>query len=152
MNCFECPEYNTGYFIFKDKAGIRKSCSGESMEGILLCKPLASGIRFSDRMAMKPEQIYQELKDLAEKLDVTVSEQSFRASGISVSSGFCVIKGKMHCIIDRNISLHKKTKVLARALHDLPHENLYVVPAVRDVIQKYGHPPDEKRVLPRDDL
>ena len=30
---------------------------------------------------MKPEQIYQELKDLAEKLGVTVSEQNFRASG-----------------------------------------------------------------------
>ena len=89
---------------------------------------------------MKPEQLYQEMKDLAEKLDVTVSEQSFRSSGIPVKSGFCIIKGKMHCIIDKNISLHKKTQVLAEALFDLPHENLYVVPAVRDTINKYGHP------------
>ena len=88
--------------------------------------------------AMNPEQIYQELKDLAEKLGVTVSEQSFRASGIKVKSGFCLIKGDKHCIIDKNISLHKKTKVLARSLSDLPHENLYVVPAVRDIIQKFG--------------
>lgn len=87
---------------------------------------------------MKPEQIYQELKDLAEKLGVTVSEQSFRTSGIPVKSGFCVIKGKMHCIIDKNITLHKKTKVLAQSLVDLPHENLYVVPAIRDIINKYG--------------
>jgi hypothetical protein len=87
---------------------------------------------------MKPEQIYQELKDLAEKLDVTVSEQSFRASGITVKSGFCLIKGKMHCIIDKNITLHKKTTILARSLFELPHENLFVVPAVRDLIQKYG--------------
>jgi hypothetical protein len=87
---------------------------------------------------MKPEQIYQELKDLAEKLDVTVSEQSFRASGIPVKSGFCLIKGKMHCIIDKNITLQKKTVVLAQSLFELPHENLFVVPAVRDLIQKYG--------------
>lgn len=87
---------------------------------------------------MKPEQLYQELKDLAEKLDVTVSEQSFRASGIPVKSGFCIVKGKMHCIIDKNISLHKKTRVLAEVLFDLPHENCYVVPTVRDTIQKYG--------------
>ncbi len=87
---------------------------------------------------MKPEQIYQELKDLAEKLDVTVSEQSFRASGISVKSGFCLIKGKRHCIIDKNITLHKKTAVLAQSLFELPHENLFVVPAVRDLIKKYG--------------
>ena len=87
---------------------------------------------------MKPEQIYQELKDLAEKLDVTVSEQSFRTSGIPVKSGFCLIKGKMHCIIDKNITLHNKTTILAQSLFELPHENLFVVPAVRDLIQKSG--------------
>jgi hypothetical protein len=94
--------------------------------------------------AMKPEQIYQDLKDLAEKLDVTVAEQSFRSSGIPVKSGVCLIKGSMHCIIDRNISLNKKIKVLAKALVDLPHENVFVVPEVRDVINKYSHRP--KRV------
>ena len=88
---------------------------------------------------MKAEQIYQDLKDLAEKLDVTVSEQSFRTSGIPVKSGFCLIKGKMHCIIDKNISLHKKTKILARSIADLPHENVFVVPAVREIIQKYEY-------------
>ena len=87
---------------------------------------------------MKPEQIYHELKDLAEKLGVTVSEQSFRASGIPVKSGFCLIKGEMHCIIDKNINLHKKTTILAQSLFDLPHENMFIVPAVRDIIQKHG--------------
>jgi hypothetical protein len=86
---------------------------------------------------MNPEQIYHELKDLAEKLDVTVSEQSFRSSGIPVKSGFCLIKERMHCIIDKNISLKKKSTVLAQTLAALPHENLYVVPAVRDFIKKH---------------
>ena len=95
---------------------------------------------------MKPEQIYQDLKDLADKLGVTVSEQSFRASGIPVKSGFCLIKGIMHCIIDRNISLHSKIKVLAQALVDLPHENIYVVPEVRDVINKVGHMPKRDHI------
>ncbi|BBO87630.1 hypothetical protein [Desulfosarcina ovata] len=87
---------------------------------------------------MKPEQIYQELKDLAEKLGVTVSEQSFRSTGIPVKSGFCIIKGNMHCIIDKNITLNRKTRVLAQALSQLPHENLYIVPAVREMISKYA--------------
>jgi hypothetical protein len=55
-----------------------------------------------------------------------------------VQSGFCLVKGKMHCIIDKNITLHKKIKILAQSLFDLPHENQYVVPAVREMIQKYG--------------
>jgi hypothetical protein len=85
---------------------------------------------------MKPEQIYQALKDLSEKLDVRVSEQNFRTTGIPVKSGFCLIKGEMHCIVDKNISLHRKINVLAQSLSGLPHENLYVVPAVRDIIKK----------------
>ena len=48
------------------------------------------------------------------------------------------IKGEMHCIIDKKITLHKKMVVLAQSLAQLPHENLFVVPAVRDVIKKYG--------------
>ncbi len=86
---------------------------------------------------MKPEQIYHDLKDLAEKLGVTVSEQSFRTSGIPVKSGVCLIKGKLHCIIDRNIGLQNKIAVLAKSLVGLPHENVYVVPEVRDVIVKF---------------
>lgn len=85
---------------------------------------------------MKPEQIYQELKDLAEKLEVGVSEQSFRTSGIPVKSGLCRVKGKMRCIIDKNIPLRKKINVLARSLSDLPHEDIYMVPVLREVIRK----------------
>ena len=87
---------------------------------------------------MKPEQIYQELRHVAEKLGVTVSEQSFRTTGITVRSGFCLIKGAMHCIIDKNIALPKKAILLAQVLAELPHENLYVVPAVRDFIAEAG--------------
>ena len=86
---------------------------------------------------MQSEQIYQELKDLAEKLGVRVSEQNFRNSGIAVKSGFCIIKGKMNCIIDKSISTRKKIEVLAQAISHLPHEGLYVVPAVREVLRKY---------------
>lgn len=95
---------------------------------------------------MKPEQIYQDLKDLAEKLAVTVSEQSFRASGFPVKSGSCLIKGKMHCIIDRNISLRNKIKVLATSLANLPHENIYVMPEVRELINKYDKGKNKREV------
>ncbi|PIE67687.1 MAG: hypothetical protein CSA23_02615 [Deltaproteobacteria bacterium] len=87
-------------------------------------------------VSVKSEQIYHELKELAEKLDVTVSEQSFRATGIPVKSGFCIIKGRMHCIIDKKLTVSKKTHVLARTLAAFPLENLYMVPAVRDMIGK----------------
>ena len=85
---------------------------------------------------MKPEQIYQELKDLAEKLGITVSEQNLRKSGINVKSGLCKVKGKQIFIIDKHKSIYKKNVILTFLLKELPHENIYVVPAVRDLISK----------------
>ena len=87
---------------------------------------------------MKPEQIYQELKDLAEKLAVTVSEQNLRLAGIKVKSGMCKVKGKDLFIMDKHKSIHKKIKVLAAQLAGMAHEDVFVIPAVREVLDKYA--------------
>jgi hypothetical protein len=86
---------------------------------------------------MKPETIYQELKDLAEKLDITVSEQNFRSTGVKAKSGLCKVKGNYLYIIDKHKSIHKKNKLLGECLSQMPHEEIYVVPAVRDLLNKY---------------
>jgi len=85
---------------------------------------------------MKPEQIYQELKDIVEKLGIAVSEQNLRKTGISVKSGICKVKGKQILIMDKHKSIHKKNVILISCLKELPHEDIYVVPAVRELISK----------------
>ena len=85
---------------------------------------------------MEKEQIYQELKYLAEKLDITVSEQNLRIAGIKVKSGLCKVKGKNMFIMDKHKSIHKKIKLLGSELAQMPHEDVYVVPAVREVLSK----------------
>jgi len=87
---------------------------------------------------MKPEQIYQELKDLAEKLAVTVTEQNLRTAGIKVKSGLCKVKGKDLFVMDKHKSIHKKIKILAAQLAGMSHEGVFVIPAVREVLNKYG--------------
>ena len=87
---------------------------------------------------MKTEQIYQELKDLAEKLAVTVSEQNLRTAGIKVKSGLCKVRGQELFIMDKHASIHKKIRILAAQLAGMPHEDVYVMPAVREVLNKYG--------------
>lgn len=86
---------------------------------------------------MKPEQIYQELKDLAEKLEITVSEQNLRTTGIKVKSGLCKVRGKDLFIMDKHKSVHKKIDLLATQLAQLPHEDVYIVPAVREMLERY---------------
>ena len=90
---------------------------------------------------MKPEQIYQELKDLAEKLEINVSEQNLKTAGIKVKSGLCRVKGKNMFIMDKHKSIHKKIKILASHLAAIPCENVFIVPAVRDLLDKYMQPP-----------
>ena len=85
---------------------------------------------------MKPEQIYQELKDLAEKLGIQVSEQNFRTAGIVVKSGSCTVKGQRMFIMDKHKTIRKKIKILASHLAQIPHENVFIVPAVRELLEK----------------
>jgi hypothetical protein len=85
---------------------------------------------------MKPEQIYQELKNIAEKMGVAVEEHNFRLTGIRVKSGACVVHGKQVVIIDKHKSLSKKIKILAASLAKLPHEEVFAVPAVRELLNR----------------
>ena len=87
---------------------------------------------------MKPDQLYQELKDLAERLQITVSEQNLKTSGIKVKSGLCSVKGQNMFIMDKHKSVHKKIRILAAQLASLPHEDLYILPTVREMLEKYA--------------
>ena len=87
---------------------------------------------------MKPEQIYQELIDLAEKLEITVLEQNLRKTGVKAKSGLCKVKGKYLFIMDKHKSIYKKIKILSSHLAHMPHEDVYIVPAVRELLDRYS--------------
>ena len=93
---------------------------------------------------MKPEKLYQELKDLAEKIGLRVSEQNFRITpGIRVRSGFCKVKDQYCCIIDKHLKLSRKMEALAECIHEKCQqsreslESIYLVPAVREYMEKF---------------
>ena len=86
---------------------------------------------------MTPDQLFQELKDLAEKFGIQVSEQNFRNTGIRVKSGYCKVKGKNYCIIDKHLKINKKIEALGECISFFFHESVYVVPAVRDFLDTF---------------
>ena len=87
---------------------------------------------------MKSDQIYQELIDLAEKLEITVLEQNLRKTGVKVKSGLCKVKGKYMFIMDKHKKIHKKIEILSDSLATIPHENIYIKPAIRELLDKKG--------------
>ena len=84
---------------------------------------------------MKSELVYQHLKDIAEKLDVQVLEQSFRGTGIKAKSNMCKIKGKRVFIVDKHLSLAKKIEALTQGLKQMDTEHIYIIPAVRKLLK-----------------
>lgn len=86
---------------------------------------------------MKQEQLYQELKNVSEQLGVIVQEKSFKNTGLKVKSGHCIVKDEERFIIDRNKKIRKKIKILATFISTLKHEDVYVIPAVRETIEEH---------------
>ena len=86
---------------------------------------------------MQPEQIYQDLVDLAEKLGFTVSEQNFRIAGINVTSGYCRVKNKDMFYMDKHADLNRKIEILATFISELEHEKVYVIPTIRELLYRY---------------
>jgi hypothetical protein len=86
---------------------------------------------------VKTDRLYQELKNLAEKLEVEVTEQNFRATGVNAVSGLCKVKGKALFLIDKHKSLHKKIQILSEFLATMPCGEIYMLPAVREHLSKF---------------
>ena len=85
---------------------------------------------------MKPQQIYQSLKDLSEKLGITVTEQSFKNAGIKVKSGLCRVHDEWRFVMDMHRPVQDKIDLLAECLCEMNHETIYLIPAVRDLLNK----------------
>jgi hypothetical protein len=89
---------------------------------------------------MKPELIYQGLKDLADRLGIVVSEQKLSSERLKVKSGLCKIRGQFVMILDKQLPVHRKNAILAACLSDMPLDAVFVVPAVREFLARHPNP------------
>jgi hypothetical protein len=88
---------------------------------------------------MKPEEMYQHLKELAERLNITVSEQNLRKSGVNAQSGMCIVKNKKMFILDKQKSTFDKNTIMCSFLNKAIDDDMYIMPAVREFILKYAN-------------
>ena len=87
---------------------------------------------------MKPQQLYEELKLLAERVGITVSEQNFRATGVQAKSGLCKVRGRDMFIMNKHHAVQKKNELLIQCLKQTDHESVFVVPAIRAMLETRG--------------
>jgi len=87
---------------------------------------------------MKPEALYENLKELAEKVGITVMEKNLRNAGLKVKSGFCTVHEEQRFIMDKHLPLRRKNRVLGKCLQAFIVDDLYILPAVREFLEKIG--------------
>lgn len=101
---------------------------------------------------MKPDQLYHNLKEVADKLGIAVREQNFRNAGIHVSSGLCRIKEEQVFIMDKRLTIREKTANLAECLATMNVDDIYIVPAIRSLLDRYKDvAPDSSKDGSKDD-
>ena len=78
---------------------------------------------------MKPSTIYQEFEKLAESLEVKIIQEKGNFKG-----GYCLLEKEKVIVINRLKPLEQRIKALARAFSRLDISNIYMKPAIRDII------------------
>ncbi len=80
---------------------------------------------------MKADKLLDELMTLAKTLDYTVRRESGTFRG-----GACVVHDQRLIILNRNMPLEAAAVILARALCRVVPEDLFLKPAVREIVDR----------------
>jgi hypothetical protein len=77
------------------------------------------------------EEIFQELKAVADQLGATVRFEKGDFKG-----GYCIIHDKKVIVINKMTNLQRKVMILSTALKELGIDGIYVTPRIREVIEE----------------
>jgi hypothetical protein len=80
---------------------------------------------------MKEEEILSGLEKILESLRIDLRYEKGDFSG-----GYCVLKDRPMMIVQNNLSTPQKIKILARELAQMDLQNVFLVPALREVIDE----------------
>jgi hypothetical protein len=87
-------------------------------------------------MSMEPRKVLEYLEDLALKLDIEVVYANLESRDPFTRGGLCKVKGKYKVFIDRTEKIQGRIKILARALSAFDKEEIYILPLVREILEK----------------
>ncbi len=76
------------------------------------------------------------LEELALKLGVEIVYGKLGEEEFSARGGLCKIKGAYKIFMDRSETIEGQIKILARALSSFDTEGVYVLPFIREILDK----------------
>ena len=76
------------------------------------------------------------LESLAEQLRIPVTYATLATEELPGRGGLCVIHGERRVIIERTLSTREKARLLAAGLAQFDLEDVFLLPAVREAIER----------------
>ena len=83
---------------------------------------------------MDVQALFTELEDLLRRLGVTIKSERLATTAPWVKGGLYKVKGETCCLIDSSAPLAETNEVLLDAVGQLDLEDVYIKPAVRELI------------------
>ena len=84
---------------------------------------------------MVEARLLQQIEELAERLGVKVLYEGLDQQEFVVKSGTCTLRGQLVAIIDDRLTSGDRIRVLADCLSRFDLSTVYLVPAVRELIE-----------------
>jgi len=92
--------------------------------------------RTDDTDTMQDEALLRVLEELAEKLQIPVTYAALATEELPGRGGMCVFRGERRIIIERSLGMREKARLLAEGLAEFDFEDVFLLPAVREAIER----------------
>ena len=86
---------------------------------------------FPSACIMDSTTLLQEFEDLAERMSIRV-----RYGKLDGDGGLCRYRDMYHIVINKRLDTDSRINLLGRAFAEFPLENVFLIPAVRDAIDR----------------
>ncbi|MEN6375975.1 MAG: hypothetical protein ABFD75_14500 [Smithella sp.] len=86
---------------------------------------------------MNEEIFLNQLKELAEKLGISVRDENIDIEESSSSGGLCRVEGKYILILNSRTTVKEKNQVMIKALQQFDLSEIYIKPVIRELLEGY---------------
>jgi hypothetical protein len=93
------------------------------------------------KQSAQNEEILSQMEELAKSLGITVRYEKILRESAFFPGGFCKVRGKDLIIINSKASLDDKIEIMGRALLPFDLSQIYVLPAIRELIDSLSNSP-----------
>ncbi|MFO8164082.1 MAG: hypothetical protein R6T98_06065 [Desulfatiglandales bacterium] len=85
---------------------------------------------------MQNSKVLQYLEELAFQLGIEIVNERLGGTDVSIEGGLCKVKGTYKIFMDPSTPIQNKIEILARSLSSFHTEEVYLLPFIREILQK----------------